>query len=122
MPVEKKYIKLAVAGLAVTALVIGLSVGLTQKNKSATNSAAAAASGSVNVASDPGAARDYEEYCYAGKSGKSGGNWPVGGTYAKSEKGGGEDRRRKLVVPGTEEFHATVQGREELRGELMSSE
>merc|ERR1711966_604167 len=28
---------------------------------------------------------------------------------------------RKLVVPGTEEFHATVQGREELRGELMSS-
>merc|ERR1711966_202010 len=74
-----------------------------------------------NVASDPGAARDYEEYCYAGKSGKSGGNWPVGGTYAKSEKGGGGDGRRKLVGPGTEEFHATVQGREELRGELMSS-
>merc|ERR1711966_614072 len=34
---------------------------------------------------------------------------------------GGGDGRRKLVVPGTEEFHATVQGREELRGELMSS-
>jgi len=121
MPVEKKYIKLAVAGLAVTALVIGLSVGLTQKNKAAnTSSKAAAAKGNQNTASAVGSA-NFDEYCYAGKSGKSGGNWPVGGTYAKSGKSGGEDRRRKLVVPGTEEFHATVQGREELRGELMSS-
>ena len=33
MPVDKKYLMIGVASLAVTALVIGLSVGLTQKNK-----------------------------------------------------------------------------------------
>lgn len=121
MPVEKKYIKLAVAGLAVTALVIGLSVGLTQKNKAAsTSSAASAAKGNQNTAS-ASASANFDEYCYAGKSGKSGGSWPVGGTRTKSGKSGDEDARRKLVVPGTEEFHATVKGREELRGELMSS-
>ena len=37
--VDKKYLKICVAGLAVTTLVIGLSVGLTQKNKNI-NSAA----------------------------------------------------------------------------------
>ena len=108
MQMEKKYIKLSIAGLAVVALVIGLSVGLTQKNRSSASNAASNARSGANVASD---AADVDQ-CY-GKSGKS------GGAYGKSGKSG--DRNRKLIVPGTEEFASAVGSgtRQKLRNELM---
>ena len=101
--VEKKYIKFGVAALAVTALVIGLSVGITesQKNKNA-------------VASNVSSLAEYEAYDYScssgysksgkssgyGKSGKAGGygqymSMPESGKSGKS----GYDRRA-LYVPG----------------------
>ena len=44
MPVDRKHMKIGVAALAASALVIGLSVGLTQKNKSTQQSSQLAAS------------------------------------------------------------------------------
>ena len=93
MPVNKKYLKICVAGLAVTALVIGLSVGLTQKNKNSNNTA------SSNAAYETYDIIDTANICY-GKSGKS-----EGGS-AKSDKSGysGSSMRllsnRELYVPG----------------------
>ena len=82
--VEKKYIKFGVAALAVTALVIGLSVGITesQKNKNA-------------VASNVSSLAEYEAYdysCSSGKSGKSGG-------YGKSGKSGGYSSGQYMSMP-----------------------
>ena len=99
--VDKKYLKIGVAGLAITALVIGLSVGLTQKNKNI-NSAA-----SSNAAYETYDIIDTANMCY-GKSGKSGGGSAKSG---KSESGGysmpynyngksGKSSNRVLNVPG----------------------
>jgi hypothetical protein len=95
--VDKKYIKLGAAALAVSALVIGLSVGITQSQKSK-NVSAAAAQGVTNPASESVA---LEDTCL-----------PDGGS-------GG--RNRRLVVPGTEEFANEVGSgkRQKLRSELM---
>ena len=102
--VEKKYIKFGVAALAVTALVIGLSVGITesQKNKNAV------ASNSVSAS-----LAEYETYDYhcssSGKSGKSGGGSGKSGksggygdmSYSGSGKSGKSGYgRRALYVPG----------------------
>ena len=114
MKFEKKYVKISIAALAVVALVIGLSVGLTQKSKSDKNvSASNAASGSdVNAIDNKDA-----DYCSSssGKSGKS------GGSSGKSGKSGG---RRRLVVPGTEDYEPSMVNpgkRKKLRNELKRS-
>lgn len=69
MPVDRKHMKIGVAALAASALVIGLSVGLTQKNKSTQSSQLAASSGyrmsdCIYV--------ETEVDTYYGKSGKGG--------------------------------------------------
>lgn len=43
MPVDRKHMKIGVAALAASALIIGLSVGLTQKNRSNRSSSQMAA-------------------------------------------------------------------------------
>ena len=110
MAVNKKCVKIGVAGLAVVALVIGLSVGLTQrsKTKSAEMGASAATDGS-SVYSDFD--KDADCSSSSGKSGKS------GGSSSKSGKSGG----RVLVVPGTEEYvNGVGMGkRRKLRNELI---
>eukprot|EP00579_Thalassiosira_antarctica_P019825 CAMPEP_0201960406 /NCGR_PEP_ID=MMETSP0904-20121228/7134_1 /ASSEMBLY_ACC=CAM_ASM_000553 /TAXON_ID=420261 /ORGANISM="Thalassiosira antarctica, Strain CCMP982" /LENGTH=472 /DNA_ID=CAMNT_0048506353 /DNA_START=129 /DNA_END=1547 /DNA_ORIENTATION=+ len=121
MKFEKKYVKISIAALAVVALVIGLSVGLTQKSGSDKNvSSSNAISGSDVYAIDNKDA----DYCSSssGKSGKSGGSsgksGKSGGSGGKSGKSGG---RRRLVVPGTEEY-VNVAGmgkRRTLRNEMM---
>mmetsp|Transcript_40045 Transcript_40045/g.83794 ORF Transcript_40045/g.83794 Transcript_40045/m.83794 type:complete len:111 (-) Transcript_40045:7-339(-) len=88
--VEKKYIKLGVVGLAVVALVIGLSVGLTQKNKSTNNTSAANASDGLEIASEIDVDVDIDVEAFCSSNSKSG----------KSGKSGG----RRLVVPGTEQY------------------
>ena len=110
MAVNKKCVKIGVAGLAVVALVIGLSVSLTQKSKtkSAEMGASAATDGS-SVHSDFD--KDADCSSSSSKSGKSGGN------SSKSGKSGG----RMLVVPGTEEYvNGVGMGkRRKLRKELI---
>ena len=86
--IEKKYIKIGIASLAVVALVIGLSVGLTQSNKNGVN--ASASSSNAN-------GMDYDksmlDHCSttggSGKSGKSGGG-SSGSSSGKSGKSGGD--------------------------------
>ena len=97
--VDKKYIKLGVVGLAASALIIGLSVGLTQRNKNARNASAANANNDAGVTSSE---FNIEERCIPyPKSGKSGGGTKsgkamsmpdgrarLGGKDAKGNKGG----------------------------------
>ena len=49
MPVDRKHMKIGVAALAATALVIGLSVGLTQKNRTSNRSSELAATGGYRM-------------------------------------------------------------------------
>ena len=130
MAIDKKYVKLGVAGLAVVALVVGLSVGLTQKNqnKSGSMEAANAVNGG-NVAADfdkeslkicsPSSRSSKGGKSGGGKSGKSGGS----GSGDSSDDGSG----RRLVVPGTEDYERVdididPSKRRKLRNELMRGE
>ena len=102
--VEKKYIKFGVAALAVTALVIGLSVGITesQKNKNAV--------ASNSVSASLAEYETYDNHCSSsGKSGKSGGGSGKSGKsgghghsmpYSSSGKSGKSGNRHALYVPG----------------------
>lgn len=78
--VEKKTIKLGAAALAVVALVVGVSVGVSQgqKNRNNVSSAMAGAMPDVDYCAEPTASK-------AGKSGR-------------------RERQRRLVVPGTEDY------------------
>ena len=130
--VEKKFIKLGAVAVAVVALVIGLSVGITQSKKNNV-SAASNAIDSDTLDSE----YDFDEYCStSSKSGKSGGS--------KSGKSGGDSYsyyysssssddkdtsnaggRRGLVVPGTEDYELEMVNpaqRRKLREELNRSE
>lgn len=125
--VDKKYLKIGVACLAVCALTIGLAVGLTERNK--------------NKASSSAAASTYDEYevedlpyCSpsSAKSGKSSGGdssaksgKSSGGDYSgKSGKSEAEVFDRRLVVPGTEGYVEQVgKGkRRQLRNDLVRGE
>ena len=113
MKFGKKNIKLSIVALVIITLVVGLSVGLTQKNKS--NSAAAASNDNQNIDLDS----EYDNECLdksvSGKSGKSGDRKSEG----KSGKSG--ENSCRLVVPGTEEY-VNVVGmgkRRKLRNKLM---
>jgi len=84
MPVNKKYLKIGVAALAVASIIIGISVGLTHKNKNRN-----ANSSFINAANAIYDVDGQDEYCSVTVSGKSG-------------RSGGSNRRRALVVPGTQ--------------------
>ena len=124
MPVNKKYLKIGVACLAVTALVIGLSVGLTQKNKN--NNNAASSNAAYDTYDIDSAA--YEQVCY-GKSGKSGGgsgkSGKSGGFSMMSYEGkSGKSGNRALYVPGILEAYgddtdASTGKRRKLRNQLV---
>jgi hypothetical protein len=115
--VEKKSIKIFVASAAAAALVIGLSVGITENNKrQSMNASNAMAYGSqyecVESTSSQGGSK-------SGKSGgsKSGKSSSMGTKSSKSEG-------RRLVVPGTEDYYpanAYVSGRRSLQAEHVRS-
>ena len=126
MPVNKKYLKIGVACLAVSALVIGLSVGLTQKNKNNNNAASSnAAYDTYDIDS-----AEYEEVCY-GKSGKSGGGSGKSGKsggfsieMSYGEGKSGKSGNRALYVPGILEAYgddtdASTGKRRKLRHQLL---
>ena len=104
--VNKKYVKIAVGGLAVSALVIGLSVGLTAKNKNNSN---VSASNAIETYADFD--ENAADQCLTENT---------DGT-AKAGKSGGSSRR--LLVPGTEEYVAHVSGKKgQLRNDLTRRE
>ena len=113
--VDKKHLKIGIAVFAIAALVIGLSVGLTQKsNKSTNNASSSLTYGAYDV--------DYDEAdCVVvnsgyGKSGKS----EDGSGSSKSGKSSSSDPdRRALYVPGTEDAEASAGIRRKLRDELL---
>ena len=91
--VNKKYMKLGIAALAAFALIIGLAVGLGQRN-------AANRSVSSSFAMEDGYECD-EEAAPVQESNRPEGN----GKSGKSSKSGkGSKRRRELIVPGTEDY------------------
>ena len=118
--VDKKYLKIGVAAMAVTALIIGLSVGLTQKNKNQPSTASASSTLEDVVYST------YDETCSTGKSGKSGPTSPTGksgksGPTSPSEGKSGKSNDRRQLYPGTEDFvEASPTQRRKLRADLIN--
>ena len=120
--VNKKYLKIGVAAMAIAALIIGLSVGLTQNNKN-TNASASKSSNAVY--------QTYDDGCdHSGKSGKSGGSYSGSGKSGKSGSSSSSDGKsgksggRALAVPGTEDYEqVTIKSnpvrRRKLRNELI---
>jgi len=118
--VDKKYLKIGVAAMAVTALIIGLSVGLTQKNKNQPSTASASSTMEDVVYST------YDATCSTGKSGKSGPTSPTGksgksGPTSPSEGKSGKSNDRRQLYPGTEDFvEASPTQRRKLRADLIN--
>ena len=126
--VEKKYIKIGIAATAAVALVIGLSVGITQSK--ARNTSASSAMDIPHVdwndcdahhGGKAGKSGANNMSATSGKSGKSGGNSMSMG---KSGKSGGElPPTRRLIVPGTENFkYEETSQRRTLRDSLNNGE
>ena len=119
--VDKKYIKMGVAAMAATALIIGLSVGITQSKKNNTS-----ASASSLGAQEAGVYSTYDATCSTGKSGKSGPTSPTGksgksGPTSPSEGKSGKSNDRRQLYPGTEEFvEASPTQRRKLRADLIN--
>ena len=120
--VEKKTAaKIGLVGLAVAALVIGLSVGLTSNNDRSASSSATGM-GDMYAVDD----ECYDEMSYSTKSAKSSGSkggksGSISMSYStKSSKSSGEERR--LVVPGTEGYAAGPEKRRQLRNEIARGE
>ena len=119
--VDKKYIKMGVAAMAATALVIGLSVGITQSKKNNTS-----ASASSLGTQDAGVYSTYDKTCSTGKSGKSGPTSPTGksgksGPTSPSEGKSGKSNDKRQLYPGTEEFvEASPTQRRKLRADLIN--
>lgn len=104
--VDKKHLKIGVVVFALAALVIGLSVGFTQKsNKSTNNLSSSQAYGTYDI--------DASEECYDA----------AGPAYGKSGKDpspkSGKSGRRSLTVPGTEDAEASAGIRRKLRDQLV---
>ena len=118
--VDKKYLKIGVAAMAVTALIIGLSVGLTQKNKNQPSTASASSTMGDVVYST------YDGSCSTGKSGKSGPTSPTGksgksGPTSPSEGKSGKSNSNRQLYPGTEDFvEASPTQRRKLRADLIN--
>lgn len=117
--VDKKYLKIGVAAMAVTALIIGLSVGLTQKNKNQPSTASASSTMGDVVYSA------YDDSCSTGKSGKSGPTSPTGksGKSGPTSPTGKSDKSNsnRQLYPGTEDFvEASPTQRRKLRADLIN--
>ena len=117
--VDKKYLKIGVAAMAVTALIIGLSVGLTQKNKNQPSTASASSTMGDVVYST------YDDSCSTGKSGKSGPTSPTGksGKSGPTSPTGKSDKSNsnRQLYPGTEDFvEASPTQRRKLRADLIN--
>ena len=105
MAIQKKYAKMGIAALAVAALIIGLSVGISQSNKNRNVSS-----------SQANGVEDWdEEYTCSSKSSKathsSGSTKSSKSSSTHSSKDEPDvtttvppTRRRKLSVPGTEDY------------------
>ena len=108
--VNKKYMKLGIAALAALALIIGLAVGLGQRNAAnrSVSSSYAMEDGYECNEPDPVQESSRPEGNY-GKSGKS------------SKSGKGSKRRRELIVPGTEDYRKVNLGLGARRRKLMIS-
>ena len=112
--VDKKHLKIGVAVFAIAALVIGLSVGLTQKsNKSTNNASSSLAYGAYDVDYD---AADCAVVSGYGKSGKSSSE---SGSSKSGKSSSSDPDRRALYVPGTEDAEASAGIRRKLRDELL---
>ena len=103
--VEKKWIKIAVAGVAATALIIGLSVGISQSQSRNRVASSAYGYGDIDgytCGSKSAKATYSPSYAGPSKSGKSDGG---GGKSGKSSSSPTPDYgRRLIVVPGTEDY------------------
>ena len=118
---NKRNLKIGIAAMAIAALIIGLSIGLTQNNKN-TNVSSSNASGMFQT---------YGDGCdHSGKSGKSGGSYSGSGKSGKSGSSSSSDGKsgksggRALAVPGTEDYEqVTIKSnpvrRRKLRNELI---
>ena len=109
MAIQKKYAKMGIAALAVAALIIGLSVGISQSNKNRSTASSSQANGMEHYD---------EEYTCSSKSSKathSSGSTKSSkssSTHSSGKSGDEPDvtttvaptRRRKLSVPGTEDY------------------
>ena len=119
--VDKKYIKMGIAAMAATALIVGLSVGITQSNKNNTS-----ASASSLGAQEAGVYSTYDDSCSTGKSGKSGPTSPTGksgksGPTSPSEGKSGKSNSNRQLYPGTEDFvEASPTQRRKLRADLIN--
>jgi len=87
--VEKRTIKISVAVMAIAALVMGLAIGLGQKNKNDKTSSASSLQAFQRQCDVSAASTE-------GKAGK-------GPTAPSEGKAGKADVRRELIVPGTED-------------------
>ena len=118
---NKRNLKIGIAAMAIAALIIGLSIGLTQNNKN-TNVSSSNAIGNFQT---------YVDGCdHSGKSGKSGGSYSGSGKSGKSGSSSSSDGKsgksggRALAVPGTEDYEqVTIKSnpvrRRKLRNELI---
>ena len=108
--VDKKHVKIGVVVFAIAALVIGLSVGLTQKsNKSTNNLSSSQAYGAYDI--------DSAEDCYGGASGGSSKSSKSSSSSSSSKSS--KSDRRALNVPGTEDAEASAGIRRKLRDQLV---
>ena len=112
--VDKKHLKIGIAVFAIAALVIGLSVGLTQKsNKSTNNASSSLAYGAYDVDYDPADCAVVSGYGKSGKSSSESGSSKFG------KSSSSDSDRRALYVPGTEDAEAAAGIRRKLRDELL---
>ena len=112
--VDKKHLKIGIAVFAIAALVIGLSVGLTQKSNKSTNNASSSQAYSIYD-------MDYDTSDCAVVSGygKSGKSSSESGSSKSGKSSSSDPDRRALYVPGTEDAEASAGIRRKLRDELL---
>ena len=97
--VQKKFIKLGLAGVAVAAIAIGLGVGLGTKNSNANKSLNSSMGQDVTDVSTYGAYADVKAVeCIDEISGSKGGKGSKGGRYLSSVPG--NDEYEMVVAPG----------------------
>ncbi|KAL3822281.1 hypothetical protein ACHAXA_005914 [Cyclostephanos tholiformis] len=127
--VEKKSIKIFVVGAAAVALVIGLSVGITESNKSRSMNA------SYGMIAEDVSQYDCIEWSTTAQGGKSGKATTQGAKSGKATTPGVKSGKqvastesakdeivRRMIVPGTEDYYQAVQVHGNKRRSLATSE
>ena len=107
MPIQKKYIKVAVASVVIIGLAIGLSVGIIQP--SSRTAVSSSATGNHEALADYAEACDEEGATAAAPLGTSDAVMIATGKSGKSDRRSSNDGiiRRRLLVPGIEPRGAT---------------